>query len=72
MEEFDIMSLQRFYNKKVCVVTFYGEKIVGKVDEYIFPDDNDNGIESIVIKEALCGDLVEVYKNNIKSIQVVS
>ncbi len=44
------MSLIGYYNKAVVVHGNNGERFVGIVDDYIYPEDNESGVESIIIK----------------------
>lgn len=63
-------ELKHYYGKKVTVVDVDGETFIGLVDEYIFPEDNENGEESIVIKTN-GGDLVEFTSHSIKEITII-
>ena len=44
------MTLKSYYGKKVTIVCDNGQTFNGVVDDYFFPEDNDNGEESIVLK----------------------
>jgi small nuclear ribonucleoprotein (snRNP)-like protein len=68
------MSLKEYYDKKVMIKYINGELFKGKVEDYNFPEDNDSGNESIIIRVEngkLNGKLVEFEENDIKEIQVI-
>lgn len=44
------MTLKSFYGKQVTVVCDNNQTFSGVVDDYFFPEDNDNGEESIILK----------------------
>ncbi len=44
------MSLIEYYNKAVIIYGNNGERIVGIVEDYIYPEDNESGVESIIVK----------------------
>lgn len=44
------MTLKSFYGKQVTVVCDNGQTFSGVVDDYFYPEDNDNGEESIILK----------------------
>lgn len=44
------MTLKSYYGKKVTVVCDNGQTFSGVVDDYFFPEDNENGEESIILK----------------------
>ena len=43
---------------------------LGKVNDYFYPDDNENGKESIVV-DTIDGSAVEFYEENIKAIKEI-
>ena len=63
-------SLLNFYNKNVRIIATNGKEFEGKIDEYIYCEDNENGNESIVMDDKLSGNLVEFYANDIKTIVI--
>lgn len=63
-------SLLKFYNKNVHITSTNGNEFEGKIDEYIFPEDNENGKESIVMDDKLSGNLVEFYSTDIATITI--
>ena len=44
------MTLKSFYGKQVTVVCDNGQTFSGVVDDYFFPEDNEIGEESIILK----------------------
>lgn len=63
------MTLKSFYGKHVTIKTPNGKVYSGDVDEYFFPDDNDNGEESIILKTNN-NELVEFSPNDILEIEI--
>lgn len=63
------MELKHYYGKNVTVIDIDGKTFIGLVDDYFFPEDNENGEESIVIKTS-GGGLVEFTNNDIKKITI--
>lgn len=64
------MSLKLYHGKKVNIVGVNGQIFNGIVDDYIFPDDNEHGLESIVVKTA-DGDFYEFTEETIEKITVI-
>lgn len=64
------MNLKSYYNKKVKIVDKNGHVFSGIVDEYFFPEDNESGVESIVI-ETHEGDLYEFAEDTIEKINII-
>jgi len=44
------MNLKSYYNKHVKIITDNGQMFIGFVDDYFFPENNENGLESITLK----------------------
>lgn len=44
------MELKKYYNKKVHIVDSSGKEWEGLVDTYIYPEENESGNESIIVK----------------------
>lgn len=44
------MLLKLYYGKSVNIVDTNGQMFNGIVEDYFFPEDNESGLESIVIK----------------------
>lgn len=63
------MTLKSYYGKKVTVVDVNGQTFTGKVDEYFFPEDNDNGKESIILKTT-DNEFIEFTDDTIEKITV--
>lgn len=64
------MNLMQYYNHKVRVESANERLIQGPVTDYFYPDDNENGMESIAIKDQN-GEYVELYESDIKSIEII-
>ena len=64
------MSLKSYYGKKVNIVGTDGQEFEGIVDDYFFPEDNESGLESIVIKTG-SGDFYEFTEETIEKITVI-
>lgn len=64
------MSLKSYYGKKVNIVDTVGQAFNGIVDDYFFPEDNESGLESIVIKTGT-GDFYEFTEETIEEITVI-
>lgn len=64
------MSLKSYHGKKVNIVDANGQIFSGIVDDYFFPDDNENGLESIVVK-TVDGDFYEFTEETIEEITVI-
>ena len=43
------MNLKQYYGKKVKIVADNDKVFLGKVNDYFYPDKNENGKESIVV-----------------------
>lgn len=63
------MKLKPFYGKNVTIKSFNGKIFSGNVDEYFYPEDNDNEIESIVLKTTN-NELIEFTSNDILEITI--
>ena len=63
-----------FEGKIVRIVDVDGEVFEGRVTDYIYPDDDDTGHESIIIdctKGKLVGESVEFWERDIQSIKEI-
>lgn len=68
------MNLKQYDGKNVRIVDIEGEIFEGHVTDYIYPDEDDTGLESIIIdctKGKLNGKGVEFWEKDIKSIEVI-
>ena len=63
------MDLKEYYDREVVIITDDGQIFSGFVDEYIYPEDNENEKESIILKTKQV--LVEFYEEDIKDIVVL-
>lgn len=64
------MGLIDYCEKKVRIVAKNGREFEGKVTDYFYPEDNENGKESIAI-DNVDGTIVEFYEEDITSIVVL-
>lgn len=65
------MKLSEYEGKKVIVETIDKKIFRGYVGDYIFPEDNDNGEESIVIDAIGKKTPVELLRSDISSISII-
>lgn len=68
------MELQKYEGKKVRITDIDEQVFEGVVSDYMYPDDDDSGLESIIIdctKGPLSGKPVEFWERDIKTIQVI-
>lgn len=65
------MKLSEYEGKKVIVETIDNKIFRGYVGDYIFPEDNDNGEESIVIDAIGKKNPVELLRSDISSISII-
>lgn len=63
------MTLKSYYGKQVTVICDDGQVFNGVVDDYFFPEDNDNGEESIILKTTDSG-FVEFTASEIDEINL--
>ena len=61
------MDLKNYYGKKVNIITTNGKSFNGTVNDYFFPEDNESGLESIVV-DTYDGDIVEFTAKDIETI----
>ena len=64
------MSLKEYYEMTVDITAVDGRSGIGKVNDHIFPEDNENGMESIIV-DFPDGTAQEFYKSDIKSIRII-
>lgn len=62
--------LKQYYNKKVEIIDAEGQTFFGTVTDYIFPEDNEPEVESIII-DTLDGETIEFTEKDIKTIEVI-
>lgn len=63
------MKLIEYEGKKVRIVDIDGDVFEGVVSDYIYPDEDDTGLESIVI-DCVEGPF-EFWEKDIKTIEVI-
>lgn len=63
------MNLVDFYGENVKITAVNGNVYTGVVEDYIYPEDNENGTESIIV-DTTSKDIVEFYENDIFSIEL--
>ena len=64
------MLLKQYFGCMVTIITDDNEMFSGIVDDYIFPEDNDNGLESIILRTSK-GDLYEFTEEDIEKITII-
>lgn len=65
------MNLMKYLDQHVEVTTTQGEIIKGIATDYMYPEDNNPQKESIII-ETTNEDLIEIFTDEIKKIEVSS
>ena len=68
------MSLMKYEGKTVQIIDINGHSYEGKITDYVFPDDDDSGLESIILackKRHLAGNSIGFWEKDIKHISVV-
>lgn len=63
------MNLVDFYGENVKITAVNGNVYTGVVEDYIYPEDNENGKESIIV-DTTSKNIVEFYENDIFSIEL--
>lgn len=66
------MNLIEYEGKKVRILAMNGRLFEGKVTDYVYPEDNDPEVESIIIDDILSGNAVEFPEDDIKSIEIIA
>lgn len=64
------MMLKMLYGKDVMIDTIGGQVFIGRVVDYFFPEDNENGKESIILKIGENAH-IEVTEETIEKIDIV-
>jgi hypothetical protein len=64
------MNLISYYGKKVKIIADNNSVFYGTVNDYIYPESNEEGKESIII-DTINGSAIEFYEEHIKSIEIV-
>lgn len=64
------MRLGDYFEKKVKIVFKDKDVLEGEVFDYVYPEDNENNKESIIIKDSKSR-YIEVYEKEILSIEII-
>ena len=64
------MSLKEYYGHTVKILADNGEVFCGVISDYFFPDDNENNLESIVLRTSK-GHLIEFKEKDIEVIAII-
>ena len=64
------MNLKPFYDEKVKIFEETGKIFLGKVNDYFYPDENENGKDSIVV-DTVENQAVEFYEDHIREIEII-
>lgn len=64
------MNLKQYYGKKVKIVADNDKVFLGTVNDYFYPDDNENGKESIAV-DTIENQAIEFYEEHIKEIEII-
>ena len=65
-----IENLGRFVDKTVLITAANGRIFCGKTTDYIYPEDNENGLESIVV-DMTDGSIIEFTGEDIETIKIL-
>lgn len=68
------MNLIKYEGKKVQITDIDNQVFEGVVSDYVYPDDDDTGLESIIVdctSGPLSGKPVQFWEKDIKAIQVI-
>jgi hypothetical protein len=63
------VSLKHYYGKTVIITDAGGTSVSGKVTDYVYPEDNENGSESIIL-DLREGPAREFYPEDISVIKL--
>ena len=61
------MELKSFYGKNVNIISYDGRLFCGIINDYFLSDDNESGMESIVI-DTFDGNIIEFAEEDIDRI----
>ena len=64
------MSLKQYFGQTVVIVADNDEIFCGFIDDYFYPEDNENNLESIVLKTS-SGNLYEFTNEDIETIKII-
>ena len=63
------MDLKKYYDREVVIISDDGQIFSGWVEDYMYPEDNENRKESIILTTKKQS-LIEFYEDDIKEIIV--
>ena len=63
--------LEKYEGRTVTVETDNHKIFCGEVTDYVEPYRNENGKESIIIKDICTGRFIELYEKDLKNIEVM-
>ncbi|MGN0194606.1 MAG: hypothetical protein ACI39G_05810 [Pseudoramibacter sp.] len=69
------MNLKQYWGQYIKIVTNNDHVVIGKATDYVYPDDNENNKESLIIdvdEGWLAGFPVEAYEKDIKTIEILN
>lgn len=64
------MDIKKFYDCNVKLYTNDGRYFIGLVTEYYYADENENGMQSVVLDCPVFDEPVEIYEDNIADIEI--
>ncbi len=65
------MQLARYDGKNVVIETTNGQVFRGKIGDYVYPEDNENRKESIIIDAIDQPHPIELWESDIKTIDII-
>lgn len=66
------MKLRKYVGKNVKIIDVDGEEYVGKIGDYIWPDDNEPEVEAVILDNPEYANPVQFNATDIKSIEIIS
>ena len=63
------MNLINYYGKRVKIIADNNAVFYGTVNDYIYPENNEEGKESIIV-DTSDGSAIEFYEEHIKAIEI--
>ena len=65
------MSLKEFDGKRIVLIDTAGKEYKGIVGDYVYPEDNENGKESVILDVNRGRGPIEFYEEDIRSIELI-
>lgn len=65
------MDLKQYDGKRIRLISCDRKKYKGTVGDYVYPEDNENGKESIILDVDRGGGPIEFYEEDILSIELI-